>query len=91
MTEPTLFDQIDMICTKHPCFGRYHNTVDLSGKELEKRQKRCDSQAEKILKYFQDRPDGYYTPFEIQLNLYWNNVPITSIRRAMSDLTKLGY
>lgn len=91
MTQLNLFDQEDYVCLKHPCFGRYFNTVDLAGSELKKKEKKVGGQNEKILKYFQERPEGYYTPFDVQLNLFWNEVPITSIRRAMSDLTKLGY
>lgn len=68
----------------------YHNTVNLSGIALQKRQMRATSQGFKILQFFRDHPGLSFTPFEIQQALALDNVPITSIRRAMTNLTP-GY
>lgn len=88
--EPTLFDQIDMICTKHPCFGRYHNSVNISGEELKKRERRTESQNDKILKFFQRHDSMNFAAWEVYKYMKLPNVPITSIRRAITDLEKAG-
>ena len=73
----------------------FHNTIDLPESELKARQLKAGSQNETILSFFQSNPSGSFTPFEIIKYCfdgrgYWK-APITSIRRAMTDLTKLGY
>ena len=64
----------------------YHNTTNLTGEELKRAERKALSQKQKVLQFFKDNPNGSYTPFEVQsrVNPIW---PITSVRRAMSDLT----
>ena len=69
----------------------YFNTTSLSGPALTARKERIGGQNKKVLDYFRSHPEGFYTPFDIQANLFSSNVPITSIRRAMTTLTELGY
>jgi hypothetical protein len=73
----------------------FHNTLDLPESELKVRQLKSGSQNAKILEFFKWNPGKLYTPFEIQnyVCILCNGylTPITSIRRAMTDLTKLGY
>lgn len=69
----------------------YFNTTSLSGPSLTARKERIGGQNWKVLHYFKSHPEGYYTPFDVQSNLFWNEVPITSVRRAMTTLTELGY
>lgn len=73
----------------------FHNTLDLPESELKARQFKAGSQNEKILEFFKWNPGKLYTPFEIQnyACILGNGylTPITSIRRAITDLTKLGY
>lgn len=69
----------------------YFNTTSLSGPALTARKERIGGQNRKVLDYFRARPEGLYTPFNIQDNLFRSDVPITSIRRAMTTLTELGY
>ena len=73
----------------------FHNTLDLPESELKVRQLKAGSQNEKILQWFRQNPGKLYTPFDIIKHCFngygYFNAPITSIRRAMTDLTKLGY
>ena len=69
----------------------FHNTTDLQGEELAKREFRAGSQTAEILTYFQLFPDHSFTPWELQERMNIRHAPITSIRRAISDLTKQGY
>lgn len=69
----------------------YYNTTNLKGDELKTSQKRTVSQEQKILEIFKDRkidlsPTDVYKIFAF----YFKNVPLTSIRRALSNLTKDG-
>jgi len=82
-TEPTLFDQ-------YPVFNRYHNTTDLQGDSLKQRVIRTGTQNKKVLDFFKLYPFKSFTPFEVKDALNTNS-PITSIRRAITDLTDMGY
>lgn len=52
-------------------------------------KKRAITQQDKILKYFQENPGKQLTPYQVQraLSHEFPNTPITSIRRAMTNLT----
>lgn len=67
----------------------YHNTVPVHGEELERREVKARNQEAEVLGVITDRPDRHFTPFQIYkaLGEKW---PITSIRRAMTNLTKQG-
>jgi len=45
----------------------YFNTLSLSGPALTARKERIGGQNKKVLDYFQKRPEGYYTPFDVQI------------------------
>ena len=68
----------------------FHNTIDLHSHELTDAKHKARSQQDIILDYFQRYPDSWATPFEIQMNLFTKMTPITSIRRAMTNLTNAG-
>ena len=74
----------------------FYNTIDLPESELKVRQLKAGSQNAKVLQWFKCYSDKAYTPFEVWSDIIkWPLVsyktPITSIRRGISDLTKLGY
>ena len=69
--------------TKH-----YHNSTDLEGKALETSVRKAKTQEEAIYALFKARPSDILTPFEVQRLLDNQFVPITSIRRAISNLTR---
>jgi hypothetical protein len=67
----------------------FYDTIKSSSNDLIKHDITCKSQEERILAIFKES-NYAMTPFEIE-KLYsklYNTVPITSIRRAMSNLTK---
>ena len=74
-------------------FDKFHNTLDLPESELKVRQLKAGSQNQRILSIFRSNPNENYTPFVLWdvYNVLYPHAPITSIRRAMTDLTKLGY
>ena len=64
----------------------YYNTVGIKGEQLEGRKVRTHTQKEQIHAIFKGA--GELTPFDVQK--VFPQWPITSIRRAISDLTKEG-
>lgn len=68
----------------------YFNTTSLQSRELKTEKKEKHTQTEEILNIFRAYPKKEFTPFDI-LNLLNTNAPITSIRRAITDLTTLNY
>lgn len=73
----------------------FYNTINLEGEVLRECVNRASKQAEAVYAIFAYNPESTFTPFDIQDKLrifdtkYWN-VPVTSIRRAMTNLTKAG-
>lgn len=72
----------------------YYNTTNLEGSELETAERKAVTQQEAVMAFFQKRPNGSFTPFQVwsmlralRPDLVHPFTPVTSIRRAMSDLT----
>jgi len=68
----------------------YFNTTNETGEVLKESTQKAKTQTQQILELFEYRPDGHYSPSEVYNLLQRLNCPITSIRRAISDLTKEG-
>jgi len=66
----------------------FHNTIGLRSRELLLQESKCLTQEELILKFFKTAKDGEYTPFEIDRIVFNHTIPITSVRRSMTNLTK---
>lgn len=68
----------------------FFNTIHLSGEELKEARESCSKQEERVLQLFQRY--GAMTPFDVEYfyKNFWNHIPITSIRRAMTVLTDKG-
>jgi len=66
----------------------FYNTISLEGEDLKEAAANGCKQAEVILDFFKANPDKECTPPEVHKALFGDNVPITSTRRAMSDLSK---
>ena len=64
----------------------YNTTKEKNKKQLDKKAK---TQSEIILEWFQKNPKEAATPFEVQ-DACKLTCPITSVRRALSDLTADG-
>lgn len=67
--------------------GSYYNTTDLEGERLQKRIEQAESQEEMISELFEMHPDKKFTPYDVWKIVFSKNVPITSVRRAMTNLT----
>ena len=65
----------------------YYNTTSQKGEQLKVAWKKDKSQDNKVMEYFNTH--GKATPSEVWLhfNKHENNVPITSIRRSITNLT----
>ena len=68
----------------------FYNTTKESGADLKKSKEKTFSQSEKILNFFEDNKGKSFTPFDVLKNVFGENTPITSIRRSMTDLERLG-
>jgi hypothetical protein len=68
----------------------FYNTTHMTEDELRIRRVSANRQNQMILKFFQDNPMGFFTPFEVQLYTNLERTPITSIRRAINTLTDAG-
>ena len=70
----------------------YYNTNDEAGETLQSSRNATMKQEDQILGIFQAFPNEGLTPFDIEdfandQDVHW---PITSIRRAITDLTSAG-
>ncbi len=67
----------------------FHNTINASGDTLVAHTITCKSQEERILAIFKETHKKM-TPFEVhhKYSKLYKEVPITSIRRAISNLTE---
>ena len=83
---PDLFSHVDA-----PELPSFYNTVDLKDQELKKAEKNCDHQEERILRIYATH-GGELTPFDVcnVFNKLYKPIPITSVRRAITNLTKRG-
>lgn len=68
----------------------YHNTNQLSINELYEANEKAKSLEQKIEEFFRVNRNGNFTPFEVSSLMDLNNIPITSVRRAMTNLTTAG-
>ena len=73
-----------------------YNTIGLTGQALKSAWARTTSQKDIILGYFLLHPEASLGPSTlleklVKCSKIKDNTPITSIRRAMTDLTEEGY
>jgi len=69
----------------------YFNTNRESGKMLAESESKAATQEERIKQFFNRRPLNLFSPDFIQRNVFGGKVPLTSVRRAMTNLTKEEY
>jgi len=71
--------------------NKYYNTTNEKGSDLRKNISKANYQNTRVMELFQDESsDSGYSPSQV-MHLALPNAPITSVRRAMSDLTEAGY
>jgi len=68
----------------------FYNTIDENGDDLNKSKRHAKMQEQVVLLLFISNPTLEATPFEVLESLNLKNTPITSIRRAMTNLTDKG-
>lgn len=68
----------------------YYNTTNLIGEDLLAEINNAKSQEDKIALFFSNRAMQFYSPSDILELIFNNTVPLTSVRRALSDLTDQG-
>jgi hypothetical protein len=87
MNKPTLFDMASDLFPHS-----YFNTTSLTGDELSRKELKAGTQNALILDCFKENPNALFNPFDVKFMCVdlWDT-PITSIRRAITTLTKLGY
>ena len=69
----------------------YYNTTELAGDELKKAWSDAETQELKILVLFREHPRVTFTPFEVMRHVFPDGrTPITSVRRAITNLTDSG-
>lgn len=64
----------------------FHNTIGLKGQELVNAAAQAQTQERRILAFFRERPGRLFTPEDL-LAIMPPRTPITSVRRAMTNLT----
>lgn len=70
----------------------FYNTIHESGEKLRESIRKAQTQEDKILAFFKSFPEKSFTPFDIQyVGVFDNSVPLTSIRRAMTNLEKKNF
>ena len=67
----------------------YHNTTDLAGRDLSTATSRAGSQDLRVLLFFQHNSKFAFSAEEIQ-RIVLPDAPLTSARRAVSNLCNLG-
>ena len=67
----------------------FYNTTHETGEELNQHRERAISQEEAIAMLLRSMPDQLVSPWQMQ-GMLEGDAPITSIRRAMTNLTKRG-
>lgn len=82
MRQPTLFDEIPAV---------FYKTVNLPAPELKAARETNNVQNARVLSIFEKHPEGL-TPFEASgiYNGQHPEIPLTSVRRAVTDLEKSG-
>jgi hypothetical protein len=82
--------QIDIFEALKESMTSYHNTTDLEGPELVSRQVKAVKQDDVVLDVFRRHGASLLSP-EMVWNMTGQSCPITSIRRAITNLTKAGH
>lgn len=73
----------------------FHNSIELTGKPLEKAEKKAVTQEDKVYIFFIRKAGKEYTPWEVyqaltHTGVIHRNTPEQSIKRAITNLTTSG-
>tara|TARA_B110000037_G_C16812202_1_gene380155 strand:+ start:212 stop:499 length:288 start_codon:yes stop_codon:yes gene_type:complete len=68
--------------------GNYYNTTGESGIQLEVFEKKSKTQSEIIMKFLSSKPSAEYGASQLLSVVFKDTIPITSVRRSISNLVK---
>ncbi len=66
------------------------NTTHSTGRQLRNYQRTANTQESRILEFFEDNKNQAFTPSDVCRLVFENDVPITSVRRGITELTNDG-
>lgn len=66
----------------------FYNTTYFEGRELLESEYKAKSQEAKILRFFLQHAGRSFSPSQVHSRVFDDSVPLTSVRRAMTNLTK---
>ena len=69
----------------------FHNTIAARGSELTQLDARAQTQEQAVLNFFRQNVGRMFTPSEIHQRLFTPATPLTSVRRAITNLTEAGH
>ena len=69
----------------------YHNTTESTGGELRFFAEAANSQEKKIFRFLSKNAGRHFTPSDIWAAVFDRRVPLTSVRRAITNLTNEGH
>lgn len=70
--------------------GSYYNTTRATGQRLLEFHKKAETQEDKLYDFLVKRPYHWFTPESLRLLVFSQKTPITSIRRALTNLNYKG-
>ena len=68
----------------------FYNTNKTMGQELSEVKSTAQKQQQNIIQFFNMNPERAFTPSDIHRKIFTNKTPITSVRRAITNLTDAG-
>lgn len=68
----------------------FYNTTNLKGNELKAAEETTRTQEEIILEFFESNMHMEASPETVQILCFPNDVPLTSVRRGITNLTNAG-
>ena len=68
----------------------YYNTTNITGEQLKHAWADAKTQEDKIMVLFMKYPETLFMPFEVRGKVFDHNTPVTSVRRALTNLTDAG-
>lgn len=83
-------DDIPVSHTNDSQASSHYNTTNLSGADLQKAERKAETQEDLILGFFRERPNIKMGPSTVWRWFKEKNWPITSIRRAITNLEHKG-
>jgi len=69
----------------------YFNTLNEQGEDLRESRNKAIFQQDRVVDFLKANPRSDFTPSQVHKLLFDTNTPLTSVRRAMTTATSLGF